>query len=184
MKATDFDWCEGITSKVQKQSNGFVRGHLLMLDMDDVELETVRDTVEKLPDGYYIVQRSSENCYNVVSLNSFDFFKVAEIKSGVYYDDSDHLKIGLHRDKWVTRLSPKGDKKSAPEFVEFIDTTENAEIPVSGEHVIVFTELYDGLYDVLPAFKHTVDTKVESIKYPSLAEREEGMNDLWRSLGE
>lgn len=172
LQAEDFDWCWGITSEVAIDS--VLQGHLLMLDLDDTKLSRVRQIVDHLPDGLYVILRSSENSYNVVSLNYMSWTKVVEEKAQVYEDDSRHLKIGIQRDSWVTRVSEKGEK-SMPELVEVFEvgrfTTEN----YSRAHVEFFSELYSerDFYSMLPAVENVNPTSLTRIKYPTRSERQD-----------
>jgi hypothetical protein len=142
-----------------------------MLDLDDTELERVRQIVNHLPTGAYVIQKSSENSYNVISLNPVDIkSEVAEKMANVYEEDAQHFKIGFMRDKWVTRLGVKGDK-TPPEFVELVINGSPEEIYFSENHVELFCSIYPELYELMPCVTKTVEAPLERIKYPTRAEK-------------
>lgn len=175
--------CKGITSKVNSGDNIAITSQrqLLMLDLDDVTKDRAVQIAENLIDGLYIVQRSSENSRNIISLSLHYWSDIIRAKAEVPEDDAQHLKIGIQRQKWITRLSEKGDKPR-PEFEALVDSRDNksAIVDVSSSHIELFTGLYDGLYDVMPElsnFNVLASPTVEAVRYPTLAESEVSLNE-------
>lgn len=178
MNVEDFDWCRGVTSELYKDSRN--NEQLLMLDLDDVSQKQAEAICYDLPTGIYVLQQSSNRSYNVISLNAFTFEDIINIKASIYHDDAIHLKLGIDRDKWITRLSAKGSSKRKPVLVDVIDTrVTDIPIPISKDHHRLFDYLYDG-YELLIPDDVVMNplTDAELTTYPSLAEKDYTMQEL------
>lgn len=119
---------KGVGSMVNGEDVPENERHVLQVDLDGVtEEEAVKLVRSVLPNGAYIVLRSSEDSFIATSLDLFSFDEVIHAKAELAVDDPRHLKIGIKRGYWILRTAPKGDKP-APEFAAFVDTHNGSEI--------------------------------------------------------
>lgn len=188
MKASDFDWVYGISSKIKQRDDGPFTGslpgdysqQLLMHDLDGYNLNQARTMAENLDDGIFVLQQSSTDSFNIISLNTYDRRTVIERKASASMDDAKHLKIGIDRGYWITRVSCKGRSKRGPVLVDVYDNREHED----GYSVpIPLYNLFDGLYDgfrlVAPDdISYFIGTEIKMIKYASLAEKDVSLNEL------
>lgn len=164
--------CKGISSELD--ASGLIETHVLMLDLDDIDRKQgVLDLVDKyLPEGVYLVIKSSSESYHLCSLRLFEKSEVMDIKSRVRQDDAQHFKNFYRQGYNILRLTEKGDKQR-PEIEEVVHKgeSENGEhYFLSESHLEAFSEALDeSLYDRMPQGswirgKITVDSYITGVE--------------------
>lgn len=152
-----------------------------MLDLDGIDRDQAEAITYSLDPGVYVLLKSSADSYNIISLTAYSVDQITDLKASIRQDDADHLKIGMFRGFWITRISKKADK-SRPKLVDVVTVEDDAieKHKVSRPHYYLFKELFDGFELVAPDY---LDMKyqnccVEKVKYPTLSEKPYGFDDI------
>lgn len=117
-------------------------GHITMLDIEDTDLETVKNMVNNMFDVAFILE-SSRDGYHVYNPVIRSFEDTRALMKSIALEDSQHVSIGYKRGDWVLRMTDKpAEDKQIPHIVyETVSPTKRKTL--SKPHVMLIAEYFN-----------------------------------------
>jgi len=156
-----FFMCKGIASTVIEDEKDV--GHVIMLDIEDESLESVRIMCDHTFKSYFIFA-SSNRSFHVINPVIYEKDYAKDILDMIDSEDQNHADIGYERGDWVLRTSGKPRKISPTLIASSI--SKDKEQTYSKPHLKYLEEFHDSedARKVLESSKNRGDT-LRTVQY-------------------